>query len=282
METIASVEKLQSRIEHFRTQMLTVGFVPTMGALHNGHKSLLQIARNQCDVVVLSIFVNPTQFNDPQDFKSYPLTMDEDLSMASAEGVDLVFIPNVQEMYGGNLSVDPVDYGSITKEYEGLTRKGHFDGVVAIVRKLFQAVNSDASFFGEKDLQQLAVIRRLASEEFPNMKIVGCPLVRDADGLAMSSRNIRLDANGRNRALNLSRWLGVLRIAAVEGSDIDAALEGIRMEAAAIENIDLEYVDVVDSTTFATRRGEWKTKGSHAIVAANVDGVRLIDNCAIH
>ncbi|MGA0434947.1 MAG: pantoate--beta-alanine ligase [Flavobacteriales bacterium] len=150
------------------------------------------------------------------------------------------------------------------------------------MRKLFQAVNSDASFFGEKDLQQLAVIRRLASEEFPNMKIVGCPLVRDADGLAMSSRNIRLDANGRNRALNLSRWLGVLRIAAVEGSDIDAALEGIRMEAAAIENIDLEYVDVVDSTTFATRRGEWKTKGSHAIVAANVDGVRLIDNCAIH
>ena len=170
-----------------------MGFFPTMGALHPGHASLIEKAAQACEEVVVSIFVNPTQFNNQEDFETYPLTIDKDLEVAQQAGAT-GFCPHVEELYGGDLAIVPVDYGQLTSAYEGQKRLGHFDGVVAVVRKLFSAVEADAAFFGKKDLQQLAVIRRLA-KEFMGLEIVDCPLIRESDGLAMSSRNVRLVEN---------------------------------------------------------------------------------------
>ena len=185
MNTCTTIEELK-RFIHASKARQRVGFVPTMerspGIL------LIEQAAQACEVVVVSIFVNPTQFNNQEDFDTYPLTLDKDLEVARQAGATVVFAPHVDELYGGNLEVAHVDYGLLTSAYEGQKRQGHFDGVVAVVRKLFLVVEADMAFFGEKDLQQLAVIRRLAEEEFVGLEIVGCPLVRESDGLAMSSR----------------------------------------------------------------------------------------------
>ena len=205
MNTCTTIEELKSTIHASKTKGKRVGFVPTMGALHPGHASLIELAAQTCEEVVVSIFVNPTQFNNREDFETYPLTMDKDLEVAQHAGATVVFAPHVEELYGGDLEVAPVDYGRLTSAYEGQKRQGHFDGVVAVVRKLFLAVEAEAAFFGEKDLQQLAVIRRLAEEEFAGLEIVGCPLIRESDGLAMSSRNVRLVRESRQAALVLHR-----------------------------------------------------------------------------
>ena len=154
MNRFQAIEELQGHISVVRAEGKKVGFVPTMGALHPGHASLIEWAREACEEVVVSIFVNPTQFNNREDFEAYPLTLKADFEMARAAGATTVFTPTVDELYGSNLTVVPVDYGRLTSSYEGQKRKGHFDGVVAVVRKLFAAVDADMAFFGEKDLQQ--------------------------------------------------------------------------------------------------------------------------------
>jgi len=281
MNKCTTIEELKSTIRAAKSNGKRVGFVPTMGALHPGHASLIEQAAEACEVVVVSIFVNPTQFNNQEDFETYPLTMDKDLKVARLAGATIVFAPHVDELYGGNLEVAPVDYGLLTSAYEGQKRSGHFDGVVAVVRKLFAAVDADRAFFGEKDLQQLAVIRRLAQEEFKGLEIVGCPLIRERDGLAMSSRNIRLGDRSRQEALALHDWLNRIKDVACAQGDIKATLHAIESEASSLKAIDLEYIDVVDAMTFEPLRDQSAEKNAHAIVAANVGGVRLIDNCAL-
>lgn len=281
MNKCTTIEELKGTIRAAKSKGKRVGFVPTMGALHPGHASLIEQAAEACEVVVVSIFVNPTQFNNQEDFETYPLTMDKDLKVAQLAGATVVFVPHVDELYGGNLEVAPVDYGLLTSAYEGQKRSGHFDGVVAVVRKLFAAVDADRAFFGEKDLQQLAVIRRLAQEEFKGLEIVGCPLIRERDGLAMSSRNIRLGDRSRQEALALHDWLNRVKDVACAQGDIKATLHAIESEASSLKAIDLEYIDVVDAMTFEPLRVQSAEKKAHAIVAANVGGVRLIDNCAL-
>ena len=281
MNKCTTIEELKSTIRAAKSNGKRVGFVPTMGALHPGHASLIEQAAEACEVVVVSIFVNPTQFNNQEDFETYPLTMDKDLKVARLAGATIVFAPHVDELYGGNLEVAPVDYGLLTSAYEGQKRSGHFDGVVAVVRKLFAAVDADRAFFGEKDLQQLAVIRRLVQEEFKGLEIVGCPLIRERDGLAMSSRNIRLGDRSRQEALALHDWLNRIKDVACAQGDIKATLHAIESEASSLKAIDLEYIDVVDAMTFEPLRDQSAEKNAHAIVAANVGGVRLIDNCAL-
>lgn len=281
MNKCTTIEELKGTIRAAKSKGKRVGFVPTMGALHPGHASLIEQAAEACEVVVVSIFVNPTQFNNQEDFETYPLTMDKDLKVALLAGATVVFAPHVDELYRGNLEVAPVDYGLLTSAYEGQKRSGHFDGVVAVVRKLFAAVDADRAFFGEKDLQQLAVIRRLVQEEFKGLEIVGCPLIRERDGLAMSSRNIRLGDRSRQEALALHDWLNRVKDVACAQGDIKATLRAIESEAASLKAIALEYIDVVDATTFEPLRDQSAEKKAHAIVAANVGGVRLIDNCAL-
>lgn len=272
--------QLSEEVKRARAAGKKVGFVPTMGALHPGHASLIERAAEACEFVVVSVFVNPTQFNNAEDFATYPVTMESDLALAAAAGAHLVFTPHVDELYGGNLVVESVDYGRLTASYEGKMRKGHFDGVVAVVRKLFQSVDADAAFFGEKDLQQLAVIKRLAAEEFSGLEIVGCPLIREADGLAMSSRNVRLSEDARTKALHLNGWLTSLQQAKA-ADELNRMLEQVRAEAHAMEGLELEYIDAVNGATFEPHDSVSEGAEVFAIIAAHVDGVRLIDNCRL-
>ena len=281
MKTCATKKLLFEEVNKARKTGKKIGFVPTMGALHPGHASLIEYAANECECVVVSIFVNPTQFNDARDFASYPIALEKDLAVAAAAGADVVFTPQVDELYGENLAVEPVDYGQITHSFEGQMRSGHFDGVVAVVRKLFHSVQADTAYFGEKDLQQLAVIRRLAADEFDDLKIVGCPLIRESDGLAMSSRNVRLSEDARVTALHLNGWLKFMQRGVKEGSDLRGLLERVRSEARSIPGLELEYADAVNGATFEPRYVVSEDEDVFAIIAAEVDGVRLIDNCPL-
>ena len=281
MNTCTTIEELKRFIHVSKAKGKRVGFVPTMGALHPGHASLIEQAAQTCEEVVVSIFVNPTQFNNREDFETYPLTMDKDLEVAQHAGATVVFAPHVEELYGGDLAVAPVDYGRLTSAHEGQKRLGHFDGGVAVVRKLFSAVEADAAFFGEKDLQQLAVIRRLAEEEFAGLEIVGCPLIRESDGLAMSSRNVRLVGESRQAALVLHSWLNRIKKEAGDQGDVQTLLRVIESEAAEMEGVELEYIDVVNGESFEPWNDGPIGPEAFAIVAAEVGGVRLIDNCAL-
>ena len=281
MNRCTKINELKRFIHASRAEDKRVGFVPTMGALHPGHASLIEQAAQVCEEVVVSIFVNPTQFNNREDFETYPLTMDKDLEVAQHAGATVVFAPHVEELYEGDLAVAPVDYGQLTSAYEGQKRLGHFDGVVAVVRKLFSAVEADAAFFGKKDLQQLAVIRRLAKEEFMGLEIVDCPLIRESDGLAMSSRNVRLVGESRQTALILYCWLNRIKKEVCNQGDIPTMLRAIESEAAEMEGLELEYIDVVNGSSFRPLHDGPVDSEAFAIVAAEVGGVRLIDNCAL-
>jgi len=281
MITCKNSDELQQILSNHRRSFQKVGFVPTMGALHSGHRSLIEAARKSCEMVVLSIFVNPTQFNDVKDYDTYPNTLEADLKMAQSTGVDIVFMPSVQVMYGENLGVEQVDYGRLTQSFEAQMRRGHFDGVVAVVRKLFQAVMPDRAFFGEKDLQQLAVIRRLARDEFPELEIIGCPLIRDRDGLAMSSRNVRLNESERLSALKLNEWIHKIQREIQEGADAEAVLERVLTEARQSNDVILEYLDIVNAQTFESCRAGMLNDEIFAVIAAKVGDVRLIDNCRV-
>lgn len=236
-----------------KQQKGSVGFVPTMGALHSGHEELLKRARQECDVVVLSIFVNPTQFNDPKDFEKYPLTWDQDLKMAEANKVDAIFYPRYPEMYPDNYRYK-VTEGEYSKLLDGAHRPGHFDGVLSVVMKLFNIVSPTKAFFGEKDFQQMTLIKGMVESFFMDLEIVPVPTVREEDGLAKSSRNTRLTADERAKAPAIYK--------AITGSKSAA-------EAADVLNrqgFKVDYVTDIDNRRY---------------VAAFLGEVRLIDNVQI-
>ena len=253
------------------------GFVPTMGALHEGHASLIRLAKSQSELVVVSILVNPTQFNDAQDFETYPRTLEGDMDKAQAAGADAVFAPSAEELYGGKPQAAPVHWGPLTHSYEGARRPGHFDGVVAVVDLLFQAVKPTLAVFGEKDLQQVGVIEKLAKDRHPGLKVVVAPLVREHSGLAMSSRNARLSTQGVSSALALHQALLAVQRGAMDG-DVDHALQAQRASLTANPAGTLEYLDVLDALTFEPWSGGRQEARPYVVVAAEVEGVRLIDN----
>ena len=253
------------------------GFVPTMGALHEGHASLIKLAKRQSEVVVVSILVNPTQFNDAKDFETYPRKLEVDMDKALAAGADAVFAPSAEALYGGNPKATPVHWGALTHAYEGARRPGHFDGVVAVVDLLFQAVRPTMAVFGEKDLQQVGVIEKLAKDRHPGLKVVVAPLVREASGLAMSSRNARLSAQGATSALALHQALLAVQRGAQEGA-LDHAVQAQRAALTANPAVTLEYLDVLDALTFEPWSGGRQEARPYVVVAAEVEGVRLIDN----
>ena len=255
----------------------STGFVPTMGALHNGHASLIRTAAAQCDLVVVSILVNPTQFNESSDFESYPRTLESDAQKAQAAGADAVFAPSAEDLYGGTPQAPAVDWGALTSAYEGAHRPGHFDGVVAVVDLLFDAVQPKVAVFGEKDLQQVAVVKRLARERHPEVQVVVGSLIRDAHGLALSSRNSRLSPEGLRSALSLSRCLRAVDEAVGSGDTVELALGRSRADLESLAGVELEYLDVVDAQTFEPAHGP-SHPHRHVVVAAHVEGVRLIDN----
>ena len=199
MEIVSTRKDLRNKIDRWKNEGKVIGFVPTMGALHKGHLSLVKEARKQSDVVVVSIFVNPTQFNNPDDLKTYPRDLDKDVKMLEELDVELIFAPTVKEMYPEE-DTRQFDFGNLDKVMEGKYRPGHFNGVAQVVSKLFDQVTPDKAFFGEKDFQQLAIIRRLVKDLKMPVDVVGCPIVREPDGLAMSSRNMLLTPEMRKNA----------------------------------------------------------------------------------
>ena len=266
---ITSIDALRRRLLLSRMRGRTIGLVPTMGALHEGHLSLIAKARAECKVVVVSIFVNPIQFNQPEDFAHYPRTLESDARQCSEAGVDAIFAPSAEEMYPAPLATF-VDVPSLGEHLCGPHRPGHFRGVATVVMKLFQIVQPDFAYFGEKDAQQLAVIRRMVRDLNVPVEIVPVQTVREPDGLALSSRNRRLTAEERKIAPMLYRALG---IAAEEGAE--KAVEFLQSEP----RIRLEYLEVVDPVDMQPVSGE--ERPVVIAIAAWIGNVRLIDNLLV-
>ena len=259
-----------------RSAFLTLGLVPTMGALHEGHLTLIKQARQENDAVAASIFVNPTQFNEGADFDRYPRTLKRDLELLEPTGCDLVFAPDAAAIYPPGFA-SSIDVGPVAAPLEGAMRPGHFAGVATVVCKLLNIVQPTRAYFGQKDAQQLAVIRRMAADLDLPCEIVAAATVREADGLAMSSRNQRLTPAMREKALGLPRGLALANLAYKNGERTSLKLiEIVANELLVHEGVDLDYCDVVKLAGFS--EAEHAGEGCILAVAAFVDGVRLIDH----
>ena len=256
-----------------------VGLVPTMGALHAGHVSLLRAARSRCNLVIASIFVNPLQFGAGEDFDRYPRTLEEDARVLEREGVDVMFVPSALEMYPQSQSTF-VQVTGLEDRLDGVSRPGHFRGVATVVTKLFNIVTPDQAFFGQKDAAQVAVLRQMVLDLSMAVEIVVCPTVREADGLAMSSRNGYLTAEERRRAVALSRGLRAAEVLFEGGMrDADELQRAMQKELAAEAGVQVEYAAVVDERTLAPVAEA--ASGTLFAVAARVGTTRLIDNVRI-
>ncbi len=279
MERVSSIEEARGALRRARLEGRTIGLVPTMGALHEGHLSLVAASRARCDLTVVSVFVNPTQFGPGEDFDAYPRDLDADTALLEAAGVDALFAPGTAVMYpaGAATSVDP---GPLATLWCGASRPGHFTGVATIVTKLLSTVGPDVAFFGEKDYQQLKVIERVVTDLDIPTHVVGCPIVREPDGLALSSRNRYLSAADRTHALVLSRALASVRARVDAGETDGAALQRELANAIASEpGITLDYAAIVDAETLESV-SELRRE-CRALVAARVGSARLIDNVAL-
>lgn len=280
LRTVETIAGLRTSLGSARAEGRTIGFVPTMGALHDGHLSLMRAARTTTDVVVASVFVNPLQFGADEDLGAYPRDLATDLAAAEGVGVDVVFAPSVAQMYPEGEVATTVTVGGLSEVLEGATRPGHFAGVATVVAKLFSIVGPCAAFFGEKDFQQLAVVRRMVSDLSMAVEVVGCPIVRDHDGLALSSRNVYLDADERAAAPVLYCALQA-GAAAIDAGERDPGAVEATMAAvvAAVPRAELDYLSVVDADTLRTPpelRGELRVLG-----AIRLGRPRLIDNLGV-
>ena len=279
MRILRTIAETHAQSEAWRREGRRIGFVPTMGAFHEGHISLMRQARERCDVVVTSLFVNPTQFNEASDLAAYPRDEATDAAMAGGAGVDVLFAPSAEEMYPAGFATT-IAVGGLEDVLEGAMRgPQHFRGVATVVAKLFNIVAPHDAFFGQKDAQQVAVIERMVADLALPVRIVVCDIVREADGLAMSSRNVRLKGDDRRRALALWRGLEAARQAYDRGERQAAKIATAGKAAMAADGIDPEYFAVVDR---ASLRALDTVDGEALVaVAARVGPVRLIDNIVI-
>lgn len=289
MRIVRTIRELQASIREARAAgAASVGMVPTMGALHEGHLSLVRAARAENDCVVLSIFVNPTQFDESADLAAYPRQEAQDAALAEQGGAQLIFAPSVAEMYPSGYATTVHVESPLTTLFEGARRgSAHFDGVATVVAKLLLAALPERAYFGQKDAQQLRVVQRMVADLGIPTRIVGCPTSRDEDGLARSSRNVRLSADQRQRALAIPRALVAVQEAVAEGETDAALLRSIALAALAGSSspevgvgIDPEYIAIVDPDGFEpldTLTGE-----ALCAIAARVGDVRLIDNVLLH
>ncbi len=271
--------------EHYRVCVLRYpGFVPTMGALHEGHMSLVKKAVDNCRMAAVSIFVNPTQFNDPDDLAKYPRTLEADLQMLSGylRENDFVFTPSVEEIYP-EPDTRQFDFGNLDKVMEGLHRPGHFNGVAQVVSRLFDIIRPSCAFFGQKDFQQLTIIRELARQHYPKLEIIACPILREPDGLAMSSRNRRLLAQHRDRAGEIYRTL-IASGAMISDYEITEIKEFVADRINMIPDFRLEYFEIVEEKTLSPVRAVIEMspdKKYFACIALRAGEIRLIDNIEV-
>ncbi|PRY53760.1 pantoate--beta-alanine ligase [Arcticibacter pallidicorallinus] len=278
MKIFTSKSGLSDALQDLKAQGKQIGLVPTMGALHDGHISLIDMAKQQTDVVVCSIFVNPTQFTDPLDLEKYPRTVEDDIKKLEDAGCDILFLPEVAEMYGQNESWD-IDLGYLETILEGQSRPGHYQGVTQIVYKLFQVTSPDKAFFGQKDYQQVLVITKMVSIFKLPVELVMCPIQRSEEGLALSSRNIHLSPQEKRQAYTISRALFTMRQqASVLHAD---KLKEIGLNILNEEpGINLDYCEILDKDTL--KQPNEDTSGLVALIAAHVGKTRLIDNMILN
>ena len=276
------IAEVKKQVSQWKKEGLTVGFVPTMGALHEGHLSLIKKSAETCDKTIVSVFVNPTQFGPAEDFNSYPRTLDEDYNLSKSTGADLVFAPSAAEMYGEDkiLSNDFLTY--VVPPYFFVdklcakTRPGHFDGVCTVVAKLFNIVQPDYAFFGQKDAQQLIIIQKMVNDLNIPTEVVSCPIVRSENGLALSSRNKNLSEQGKEEALVLSKILFNIKACYQKGiTDVKALAETAL--SFLNENHELEYLEFVDKISLETKTAV--DENTLVLIAVKIENVRLIDNC---
>jgi len=277
VDTVRKLDDLRAAVAAWRAEGLRVALVPTMGALHAGHLALVEAARRPGTRVVASIFVNPKQFGANEDLSRYPRRELADQRLLSEAGCDLLWMPSVEAMYPAGFATN-ISVAGVSAAFDGAARPGHFDGVATVVTKLFNQVAPDAAYFGEKDFQQLGVIRRLVNDLDLAVEIVGVPTQRDDDGLALSSRNIYLDEEQRGRAIALPRALGVAARAIGRGEPVAAILADARrsLEAAGFE---VDYVDIADAETLTPDPAPDRPR--RLLAAARMGTTRLIDNMAI-
>ena len=279
MEVLRSVSDLRQCSREQRSYGKSIGVVPTMGALHEGHASLIRAARAQCDFVIVTVFVNPTQFGPNEDFARYPRTFEADCALAEREGAYVVFAPGVEEIYpeGG---VTFVEVEALSERLDGGSRPGHFRGVATVVTKLLIAAEVDRAYFGQKDAAQVAVLRRMVTDLRIGTEIVVCPIVREADGLALSSRNVYLSPDERKQALVLSRAVRRVEKSVAQGERRASALtEAARAEFEREPAVRVDYVEMVDWATLLPV--ELAAPGTLFAVAAWVGKTRLIDNAIL-
>ncbi|WP_426670031.1 pantoate--beta-alanine ligase [Mucilaginibacter sp. McL0603] len=274
MEIFTTKKNLTEYLEQLRKAGKKIGFVPTLGALHQGHLSLLAQSQQYCDVSICSIFVNPTQFNDPKDLEKYPRPIASDIEKLEQAGCDILFNPEVNEMYAANEQWH-LDIGELEHLLEGKFRPGHYQGVTQVVFKLFDIVKPDMAFFGQKDYQQFLVIQKMVELLHLPVKLVMCPILREPDGLAMSSRNIHLSVEERRHALVLSKTLNWLK-QHFNKSNIASLTNASEVMINAEPGVQLEYFEVVDGDSLHS--ADQQTKSIVALVAVKVGNTRLIDN----
>ena len=282
MQILKEKAALKSRIEEFRKKGESIGFVPTMGALHAGHLSLIKAALAACDKAVVSIFVNPTQFDNSNDLEKYPRNLEEDVrQLSQLDGDILIFSPPASEMYGSDISSEDFSFDGLEYEMEGKYRKGHFNGVGTIVKKLFEMVEPDKAFFGEKDYQQLQIIRKLVEKLQLKVEIIGCPIDREAHGLARSSRNERLSNEERQNAGFIFKILQQVKtdFGTKNVSEIDA---WVKEQFDNNTSFKLEYFEIADASTLKSAKIIQKDHSYRAFIAAYSGDTRLIDNIALN
>lgn len=276
MQITGKISEVRSQVKEWKREGLTVGFVPTMGYLHEGHGSLMKRAKSECDKVVASIFVNPMQFGANEDLDSYPRDLEADAKLCESIGVDLIFHPEVEEMYAEGFC-SFVDMNGLTKELCGKSRPIHFRGVCTVVNKLFNIVTPDKAFFGQKDAQQLAVIRRMVKDLNMDVEIVGCPIIREEDGLAKSSRNTYLNEEERKAALILSRTIRLGEKLVSEG--VKDAGELVAAMKANIEKEPLAKIDYVEAVSMDDiEKVDTIEKNTLVAMAVYIGKTRLIEN----
>lgn len=275
-------EEISAAVANVRKQNKSLGFIPTMGALHQGHISLVKKSIENNDCTAVSIFVNPTQFNNQNDLKTYPRTIDADLALLEKTGADIVFVPTVDVMYPEGLEnvTESYDFGTIGQVMEGAARPGHFNGVGIVVHRLFDLVKADRAYFGMKDFQQIAIIREMVRQRNINIEIIPCPIVRENDGMALSSRNMRLSAEQRKQAVQISQTL----FKAVDLVPEKSVADVHKFVVDTVNNtplLEVEYFEIVDGYSLQSIQSWNQAEWVVGCITVNVGDVRLIDNITL-
>lgn len=280
MNIFKTKKEIKSYLTAQNQQNKTVGFIPTMGALHKGHLSLIQEAKKKNDLVVVSIFINPTQFNNTSDFAKYPKTIENDTQLLNRVFCDVLFLPSAEEIYNNNIASEKFDFEGLEDQMEGKFRKGHFDGVATVVKAFFEIINPDIAYFGQKDFQQLQIIKKMVKKYHLNTKIKGCPIFREADGLAMSSRNVRLSKEHRTAAPFIYKTLKEVRDK-FNVKNATKATEWVENEFKKNTFLELEYFTIADEKTLESAESNESDKKYRAFIAVFAGEIRLIDNIQI-